>query len=335
MDDTREIARISSSTGFSEDAVRAMAEALRAGNGTMAQFNHFELGGFGQWSAGGMLMIGDMFNNALKGRVGALADIVSASLARGDLPMRTARGFGATNHWWPEELGQPSSSGAQNGIRYAVFPGTARLAVETGGRVTIYDTGEHRIGGVSQQQSGTSTLRFSSQLGSVEPGDLEIVDCGPVEDANNTEGATAEHPYQSTTRESGRQSQTSSAQAAAVGSFQSQSQGSSFPPFRAPVEETAARGAPRTTQFDPEPAIGAEKPAASDVSPAARGLDSITPEPPVSASVQASTPSTPTSAEKPTGDPLALLRGLAELKNEGILTEEEFAAKKAELLSRL
>ena len=51
-----EILRIASMTGFSEGAVRAMVEALRAGGGTMAQFDHPELGGFGQWSSGGMLI---------------------------------------------------------------------------------------------------------------------------------------------------------------------------------------------------------------------------------------------------------------------------------------
>jgi hypothetical protein len=38
----------------------------------MAQFNHPEFAGSGQWMQGGMLMLGDMFNHALKGRVDAL-----------------------------------------------------------------------------------------------------------------------------------------------------------------------------------------------------------------------------------------------------------------------
>jgi hypothetical protein len=40
----------------STDAVRAMLEAVRLGNGTMAQFSHPEFGGRGQWIAGGMTM---------------------------------------------------------------------------------------------------------------------------------------------------------------------------------------------------------------------------------------------------------------------------------------
>ena len=55
--------------GFSTDAATSLLRALAAGNGTQAQFNHPELGGMGQWSQGGMIMIGDMFNNGLKARV--------------------------------------------------------------------------------------------------------------------------------------------------------------------------------------------------------------------------------------------------------------------------
>ena len=42
------VADLSTRYGVSADAVRAMLEAVRLGNGTMAQFNHRELGGGGQ-----------------------------------------------------------------------------------------------------------------------------------------------------------------------------------------------------------------------------------------------------------------------------------------------
>jgi len=79
--------------------------------------------------------------------------------------------------WWPGDLGQPSTSGAQNGTRYAFFPDARRLAVEDGGQVTVYDTGEHRIGGVSQQQSGSGrgAPRFTSQQGDVDLSQLRQV----------------------------------------------------------------------------------------------------------------------------------------------------------------
>src|SRR5450830_379024 len=64
--------------GFSTDAVLSMLESVINGNGSMAQFSHPEFGGSGQWMQGGMTMIGDMFNNYLKGRV----DNLCAELAR-------------------------------------------------------------------------------------------------------------------------------------------------------------------------------------------------------------------------------------------------------------
>jgi hypothetical protein len=88
---------------------------------------------------------------------------------------------GPDSSWWPRGLSRPSASGAQDGLRYAFFPEQRRLAVEQDGRVRQYDTGAHRIHGVSQQQSGAAgaiggTPRFSSQLGEVDLGSLKQVD---------------------------------------------------------------------------------------------------------------------------------------------------------------
>lgn len=78
--------------------------------------------------------------------------------------------------WWPEGLRNPASSGAQDGLRYAFFPDQRRLAIERHGRVTQYDTGEHRISGVSQQRKGSGGLpRFTSQHGEVALGALRQV----------------------------------------------------------------------------------------------------------------------------------------------------------------
>ncbi|WP_243634337.1 hypothetical protein [Roseicella frigidaeris] len=78
--------------------------------------------------------------------------------------------------WWPQALGQPATSGGQNDTRYAFFPEARRLAVQRDGKVTLYDTGEHRISGVQQQQGGTASLAFSSQQGTVRLEDLKQVD---------------------------------------------------------------------------------------------------------------------------------------------------------------
>lgn len=167
------IAAIAERHGFSPDAARVVAEALRRGGGSMAQFNHPELGGMGQWVAGGMLMIGDMFNNALKARVDALCRDLAAM--PGPVPAAAEDQPGQTSHWWPDGLGTPSATGAQNDMRYACFPETRRLAVMRDGRVRLYDTGEHRLGGFSQQQSGSQSLAFSSQTGPVRLEDLSEV----------------------------------------------------------------------------------------------------------------------------------------------------------------
>ncbi len=167
------IAEIARRHGFSADAAGAVADSLRHGGGRMAQFNHPELGGMGQWSAGGMLMIGDMFNHALKARVDALCQDLAA------MPVATqsdaAQGPEPASHWWPDGLGTPSATGAQNDMRYACFPDQRRLAVMQDSRVRVFDTGDHRIGGFSQQQSGSQNLSFSSQLGTVRLEDLKEV----------------------------------------------------------------------------------------------------------------------------------------------------------------
>jgi hypothetical protein len=69
--------------------------------------------------------------------------------------------------WWPTELGEPSSAGAQNGMRYAFFPEKRRLLVERDGKKAVYDTADHQISGVSQQSGHSASLVFSSQSGNV------------------------------------------------------------------------------------------------------------------------------------------------------------------------
>ena len=70
--DEEKIQIVASKHAFSPDAVQHLYHAMLVGKGTMAQFSHLEFGGTGQWMRGGMIMIGDMFNHALKARVAAL-----------------------------------------------------------------------------------------------------------------------------------------------------------------------------------------------------------------------------------------------------------------------
>lgn len=237
--------------GVSLDAVRHVLHALEAGNGTMAQFNHPDLGGFGQWSSGGMIMIGQMFDQDLKARVASLCEDLARSLPPGGWSEAGSRA------WWPAGLGRPSTSGSQGGLRYAYFPESRRLAVETDGALSLYDTGDHVIGGVSQAQGGSRTLRFTGSNGEVDLDRLKRV-----------EGPAPEIP------------------------------------------------SPEPQPFLPEP---------------------ITPEPikPPDANSW-SVPSQPVAAPSSAGgDVLDTLEKLAGLHARGVLTDAEFAAKKAELLARL
>ena len=191
--------------GFSFDAVQSMLDAVINGNGGMAQFSHDEFGGSGQWMKGGMTMIGDMFNSNLKGRVDNLCTELSRLIANrpdlvrsGSFQSQTQNGntshnsFGnppgdnpnsnslfveapAQANWWGPDLKWPNSSGGQNGMRYAWFSQARRLALESNGQVIIYDTLDHHIGGVSQQQSGGYSVTFSSQFGDVDLSRLPVV----------------------------------------------------------------------------------------------------------------------------------------------------------------
>ena len=136
--------------GVSANAIEVLLHALAAGNGTQAQFNHPELGGMGQWSQGGMIMIGDMFNHGLKYRVSQLCDELSGLMrhramfvpppTQSQFPSQPGgaslfvqgSGFGS---WWPADLGSPAASGSQNDMSYAYFPLSRRLAIRLGGTV--------------------------------------------------------------------------------------------------------------------------------------------------------------------------------------------------------
>jgi hypothetical protein len=90
-------------------------------------------------------------------------------------PMKPMPPMLGGERWWPEEFGQPSTSGSQNGLRYAFFPEKRRLLVEWGGKLTTYDSGNHKIGGVAQQDNGTRSVAFTSQNGTVDLSELRQV----------------------------------------------------------------------------------------------------------------------------------------------------------------
>ena len=183
----RAIDELAKRYGFGRDAVLSLLESIARGNGTMAQFDHPEFGGSGQWMGGGMTMVSDMFNDSLKGRVAGLASELAALLVSEPAAGAASReraslfvppGPGSSRNWWPAALGAATSTGAQNDVRYAYFAHAHRLAIEIDGRLTLYDTLDHEIGGVSQQQSRGSSLSFHSQHGLIDLADLPVVSAG-------------------------------------------------------------------------------------------------------------------------------------------------------------
>jgi len=189
------IAALAERYAIGVDAVKMMLDAVAKGGGTMAQFNLPEFGGSGQWMRGGMTMIGDMFNTSMKATVDNLCNdlakvlesqpnIMSAFWPQQAQTQTQGGGSGSgasyqsssqPGSWWPSELGNPASTGAQNSLRYAYFPGGNRLAINDNGRVTVYDTTGHDIRGFGQQQGGGASLTFTSQRGVVRVDSLPRV----------------------------------------------------------------------------------------------------------------------------------------------------------------
>jgi hypothetical protein len=163
--------------GFRPTAVAGLLANVIAGHGRMAQFDDPEFGGHGQWMRGGMTMIGDMFNSALKARVeqlcDELADIAATMSEAGDGRLFVDSPASA-DHWWPSDFGRPDSAGGQNDLRYAYFMGPRRLAIDCAGTVTVYDTLDHRIEGVAQQQGRNRSTTFYTQHGTVDLASLRI-----------------------------------------------------------------------------------------------------------------------------------------------------------------
>ncbi|MFB9054765.1 SHOCT domain-containing protein [Formosa undariae] len=249
--------------GISSNAVTDLTHALMLNNGTMAQFNISELGGGGQWMQGGMTMVGDMFNNNLKALVDGICVDLSNLINQGaiqykPLPrIQNQNGFQSNSGNWWGDLGSPNSTGSQNGMSYAIFSNIHRLAIQQNGKVTVFDTLDHNIGGVGQQQGGNYSVTFTSQYGTVNLDSLPIVSGN-----GNTQNKPQEVIHNNT-------------------SVPTQPQYVQEPMAVEPVQE---------------------------VSHTANGLEE---------------------------DVFGKIEKLAGLKGKGILTENEFETKKAELLSRL
>ncbi len=90
-------------------------------------------------------------------------------------PMEPMKPMDFGPNWWPEDRGEPSTSGGQNDVKYAFFGDKHRLAIQKDGKTTVYDSGDHRVSGVQQQQGGNSSLASTSQNGTVDLSELKAV----------------------------------------------------------------------------------------------------------------------------------------------------------------
>ncbi|CAN5870909.1 SHOCT domain-containing protein [soil metagenome] len=183
---------ISRRYNLSYDSAVSMLVSVNNGGGSMAQFFCPELGG-GQWMRGGMTMVGDLFNYSLKNTVNNLCGELSNLLANNQMFPPAPQGVYGGNNWYPSEFGSPSSSGAQNNIRYAFFPQARRLVVQRDGNITIFDTLDHQISGVSQQQGGNTSLSFSSQYGTVSTLSLPLLSGSGLQAAAPTNFADSQN----------------------------------------------------------------------------------------------------------------------------------------------
>src|SRR6202050_2077258 len=146
------VERMAKKHSGSPAAVEVVLSALRSGGGRMAQFSHADFGGMSQWSPG-MSMVGDMFNTQLKAKLDALCTDIAAHLdtsetadgARSEGDGVSYRSWTRSEDWWPAGLGRPGAVGAQNDLRYAVFPETRRLVIDDLGTVLVYATRSDRI----------------------------------------------------------------------------------------------------------------------------------------------------------------------------------------------
>ncbi|KEF41216.1 MAG: hypothetical protein ER33_12685 [Cyanobium sp. CACIAM 14] len=391
--------------GFSQEAVIHMMFAMLRGRGGMAQFNHPEFAGSGQWMRSGMLMLGDMFNHALKARVDGLCQAIAAQLASqpelfpvgsfqaqsqsgggqqmqvggsgqqmqvggGGQQMQTGPGGMAPmppmgvgggslfspdprDTWWPKELGSPSAIGAQNDVRYAFFPSAGRLAVEANGRVTVYDTGEHHIAGFSHQQGPGGAVVFSTPGGTVSLASLSPLAGGTFQQAQSSAGGSQQ-----------QQVSTGMAPMAGMGSMAPMNfspMGSLEPWWPKDLGSPSATGAQNELRYAFFPAArrlavevngtlslhdtgdlqisGCSQDSGAEGVRFSTGTGSVALASLPEVRPTASAPEPPPAAE-PThqggkADVLDALARLGELRDRGILTEAEFAGKKAELLGRL
>ena len=174
----KKIKEIASKYNVSEETVSSLLAGLKLSGGRQVQFNIPELGGMGQWQ-GGMVMIGDMFNNSLKAKVAELCtELVPLSQTMAEEEKAAAPKKSKTDKKAEQEYSSPAFSGSQNGSKYAYFAAENVLVVELeqDGKITKYSTKGFPLTGVQQSQdNGGRSLSFTYPGGTVTVKDLKKI----------------------------------------------------------------------------------------------------------------------------------------------------------------
>lgn len=187
---------------FSRAAIAHLAEAIAAGAGDMAMFDHAAFGGPGQWMRGGLILTSRPEDTILTHRIEALCNALSEHervSASDRAPAESWSGVADTmaqtdttamDARWPAELGTPDATGSADGLSYAYFRSAERLAIRERGRLMLYDTRGADIIGIAQSQTGgTSETVFTTPEGKLSLAELSPVDTLPA----STDGQPTDH----------------------------------------------------------------------------------------------------------------------------------------------
>ena len=277
--------------GFSPDAVLSMLESVINGSGNMAQFSHPEFSGSGQWMRGGMIMVSDMFNHALKSRVDGLCVELSNLIATQPNLIRPgsfqsqSQGGQAQSNSNPGQQQRYHGSRQQQGVPGPIGPVSLFVPPAPGTSDGWWPEDLHGPDSTGAQ-NGVRYAYFAQARR------LAI-------DVNG--GVTV---YDTLDHQIGGFSQ----QQSVGGSLSFSSQHGLIDVASLPV--VSSQGVGRVKQdsasFGPRPARQA------DVNPPSTAQESVQ-----------------------TSDVLATIEKLADLHGKGVLSDEEFTSKKADLLSRL
>jgi len=270
--------------GCSTDAAMSMLESVIRGNGSMAQFDHPEFGGSGQWMQGGMTMVSDMFNNYLKGQVHGLCSELSRLIAN-----------------QPDLIRSGSFQSQSQGTQQQRNDGSGQQHQQSAG-----------YGGSNQQQTAAGPVGPVSLFVPAAPGTsgdwwpAELGRPNSTGAQNDVRYAFFAQPRRLAIELNGKMTVYDTLAHQINGFSQQQSSGAS-------LTFASQHGLVAVANLPVVSVDGVPQPAPPPVQ-----------EKPVS-----------TQSVAPEADVFATIEKLAQLHAKGILSDEEFASKKAELMSRL